>query len=138
VKRVNDATFQYREEGSPRPLTRREARTRAARQFADWSCVTAWEGFVAMRYGRAGTQIVLAHINRRWPRRLTKRGVVTRPRSTDLISGMHLTDPMGHRAVVLDGYPALLLQWQHHDRPQSHEGDPDGEIWHADVPIPAA
>ena len=132
LRTTQDATTEYRSDGSPPPLTKQQARL----VQRVWGI--SWRGFVTMRLRRAGQQIVLVQISHRWPHRLTKHGVVARPRSTDLIPGMRLTDPMGHRAVVLEGYPSLLLQWQHHDRPQSHEGDPDDSVWHADVPTAAA
>lgn len=130
-----DVTEKYRQDGRPSPWTKRQARARAAKSFAaSQHPDEIWYGYVIARHGRAGRQLTLVRIGRRHPRRLIKQGVVTSLHTRELVPGMKLIDPMGHRAVVLAGYPDIVqLQWAHQRDPLAYPGEPESTRWHAAV-----
>lgn len=134
TRRLPDVSEFYRSEGRPEPTTARQARAAARQYFADHPADNdAWTGFIVTSLRRAGRQVVRVQIGRRWPHRMTELGYVRSLRSSELIPGMRLTDPAGHRAVVLSSYPDLSLQWHHHGAPADHSSDPASAVWHAAV-----
>lgn len=128
-----DVSAVYQHDGRPRPLARRAARAAARQYFADRpQDRDAWCGFVLAWVRGSGQQIVRVQIGRPWPHRMLKLGVVKAPRTGELVAGMRLVDPSGHRGVVLAPPPRLSIDWRHYTKPVFYGDEPDAS-WMAAV-----